>query len=59
MGLVRPTGDRAAELRLYGTLIWIANLIGIHGDDSDEYERFGGTRLSERRPPRPKGSTGA
>ena len=30
-----------------------------HGDDSDEYERFGGTRLSERRPPRPKGSTGA
>jgi hypothetical protein len=25
-----------------------------HGDDSDEYERFGGTRLSERRPRRPK-----
>ncbi len=23
-----------------------------HGDDSDVYERFGGTRLSERKPPR-------
>ncbi len=24
-----------------------------HGDDSDEYERFGGTRLSERKPRSP------
>ncbi len=23
-----------------------------HGDDSDEYERFGGTRMSERKPRR-------
>ena len=30
-----------------------------HGDDSDEYERFGGTRLSERRPRRSKRSAGA
>jgi hypothetical protein len=27
-----------------------AGVKATHGDDSDEYERFGGTRLSERKP---------
>ena len=59
---IRNTQDRLTSLRnarlekrrnLWDLVKRVRSVVkGQFGDDSDEYERFGGTRISERKPPR-------
>lgn len=49
--LINARNDRKAKRHALWELVKRARagVKAAHGDDSDEYERFGGTRISERR----------